>query len=240
MDTLFPYLLFWGIGLLFFAAEWCYPAREVPYRSVFWRDLLALGIYNLFFLLVVQVTDRLPVPQYAPAALVEMPTVFKLILFYVVEDFGLYWVHRLMHTGYLWPTHRWHHSPSYLYWLAGFRATIPHVLLFNCTYVLALPLLKDASDWAFQAIMVEHVIRNNWMHMNLTWNSSKLEWLFVTPRYHSIHHSVDPLHHRANLGAWLTIWDRLFGTYYDPAKAVMPLKFGINEQVPTARLVAGV
>ena len=168
-----------------------------------------------------------------------MPTLFKLILFYVVEDFGLYWVHRLMHTPALWSVHRWHHSPSYMYWLAGIRATLPHVILFNCTYVLALPLLKSASGWAFQVIMVEHVIRNNWMHMNVSWNSSKLEWLIVTPRYHSIHHSADPLHHKANLGALFTSWDRLFGTYYDPAKAAMPLTFGFNEQVPTARLVAG-
>jgi sterol desaturase/sphingolipid hydroxylase (fatty acid hydroxylase superfamily) len=235
----YPYLIYWGIGLLFYSAEWLHPARHVPYRTVFLRDLLALGLYSISFLLVVQVTDRIPVPPYAPAVLVASPTLLKLLLFYVVEDFGLYWAHRAMHTQCLWRVHRWHHSPPYLYWLAGIRATIPHIFLFNATYIVALPLLRDASSWAFAFIMVEHIIRNNWMHMNVTWNSSRLEWLIVTPRYHSIHHSRDPLHHRSNLGALFTVWDRLFGTYYDPAKAIAPLAFGIEERVPPLRLVTG-
>ena len=41
--ALYPYLLFWSIGLLCFLAEWRFPARPIAYRSVFWRDLIALG-----------------------------------------------------------------------------------------------------------------------------------------------------------------------------------------------------
>ena len=75
--SLYPYLLFWSIGLLFFTAEWLCPARPIRYRSVFWRDLVALGIYNLSFLLVVQVTDRIPIPNYVPAVLYNLPTACK-------------------------------------------------------------------------------------------------------------------------------------------------------------------
>ncbi|MCS6326406.1 MAG: hypothetical protein H8K06_04870, partial [Nitrospira sp.] len=52
-NSLYPYLLFWGVGLLCFAAEWLHPAHPIRYRSVLWKDLLALGLYNLSFLLVV-------------------------------------------------------------------------------------------------------------------------------------------------------------------------------------------
>ncbi|HPV84375.1 MAG TPA: sterol desaturase family protein [Nitrospira sp.] len=235
-----PYLVFWSIGLLFFAAEWLKPARPIAYRAVFWRDLLALGVYNLSFLIVVQLTDRIPVPQYLPTALDNLPTAGKLVLFYIVEDFGLYWAHRLMHTSLVWPVHRWHHSPTSLYWLAGIRATIPHIALFNVTYVAALPLLHDASGWAFQVIMVEHIVRNNWMHVNVTWKSSWLEWVLVTPRYHHIHHSSDPAHQLKNLGALLTIWDRVFGTYYNPDDLTGELTFGLSERVNPVRLVVGV
>ncbi|MCS6316879.1 MAG: hypothetical protein H8K05_03685 [Nitrospira sp.] len=41
--ALYPYLLFWGVGLLCFLIEWRFPARPIAYRSVFWRDLIALG-----------------------------------------------------------------------------------------------------------------------------------------------------------------------------------------------------
>ena len=70
------------------------------------RDLVALGVYNLSFLLVLPISDRIPVPNYVPNSLMKLPLVYKLILFYIVEDFGLYWVHRLMHANHFWGTHR--------------------------------------------------------------------------------------------------------------------------------------
>ncbi|MBS0176222.1 MAG: sterol desaturase family protein, partial [Nitrospira sp.] len=80
----------------------------------------------------------------------------------------------------------------------------------------------------------------NWMHLNVTWNSAWLGRVFVTPRSHHIHHSRAPAHQMKNLGALLTIWDRLFGTYYDPDQIQRPLSFGLNEQVASARLMIGV
>jgi sterol desaturase/sphingolipid hydroxylase (fatty acid hydroxylase superfamily) len=237
----FPYLVFWCIGLLAFAAEWRFPARPVPYRSVFLKDLVALGTYNVFFMLAVRFTDRIPVPNYVPTVIFEMPTLYKLILFYIVEDLGLYWVHRLMHTNYVWRIHKWHHYPTYLYWLAGIRATIPHVVLFNLAFVVALPLLKGSPGWVFQMIMVEHVFRNDWQHMNVTWRSKWwLEWIFVTPRYHQIHHSDNPNHYMYNLGSLFTIWDRIFGTYFNPKELKQELSFGIGERVRPVRLILGI
>jgi sterol desaturase/sphingolipid hydroxylase (fatty acid hydroxylase superfamily) len=127
-----------------------------------------------------------------------------------------------------------------MYWLAGSRTSIPHIALFNLTFVFALPLLAGAPKWIFQAIMVEHIFRNTWMHMNVTWTSEWLEWIFVTPRYHHIHHSDNPSHYTSNLGSLLTIWDRIFGTYYNPGEIKETLSFGIGERVSPARLLLGV
>ena len=186
--------------------------RKIAYRTVLLRDLTALGVYNVLFAVVVVFTDRIPVPNYVPAALMGTPLALKLVLFFIVEDFGLYWVHRLMHTNYFWRTHKWHHYPKYMYWLAGVRTAIPHIILFNLTFILARPLLRGAPIWIFQLILAEHTFRNNWMHMNVAWKLSWLEWFVVTPRYHQIHHSDDPQHYRSNMASLLTIWDRLFGT----------------------------
>lgn len=239
-EALYSYLLFWSIGLSCYAVEWLSPARSLSYRSVFFRDLVASGIYFVFFGLVMFYTDQIPIPGYQPTWLYDLPSVFKLLLFYIVEDFGLYWVHRFMHTKYVWRVHKWHHSPTYLYWFAGWRATIPHIFLFNLTFIVALPILYGASAWVFQLIVVEHMIRNNWMHLNITWRSNWLEWVIVTPRYHQIHHSDNPAHHTANLGALLTIWDRLFGTYVNPDNVTEELSFGVGESVHPARLILGV
>jgi sterol desaturase/sphingolipid hydroxylase (fatty acid hydroxylase superfamily) len=234
------FLVFWALGLLAFAAEYCFPAKQVPYRSVFFRDLIALGVYNLSFALVVPFTDRIPIPNYAPASLLKLPLAYKLLLFYLVEDFGLYWVHRLMHTKHLWRTHKWHHYPNYMYWLAGIRTSIPHIVMFNFTFIAARPLLAGAPVWLFQLIAFEHILRNNWMHMNVSWKSQWLEYLVVTPRYHHVHHSDNPAHYRSNLGSLLTVWDRMFGTYYNPSELKQALRFGIGERVAPVRLVLGV
>lgn len=238
-DALFPYLVFWIPGLLFFAIEIIRPARTIQYRSVFLKDLVSLGMYNIFFLLAVNITDRIPIPNYASAILV-LPLFVKLMLFYLVEDFGLYWVHRIMHTGTVWRVHKWHHSPRYMYWLAGVRTTIPHILFFNLTYVVALPILHSVPSWVFFAISVEHMLRNNWMHMNVVWRSNWLEWVFVTPRYHHIHHSDDPQHYTSNFGSLFTFWDRIFGTYLNPEEVKKEISFGIGERPNPARLILGV
>jgi len=239
-QTLYPYIIFWSLGLLAFGAERLFPARSISYRKVFLRDLTALAVYNIFFALVAVMTNRIRVPNYVPAAVAGMPIAVKLMLFYILEDFGLYWVHRLMHTNYFWRTHKWHHYPKYMYWLAGIRTTIPHIILFNLTFIVAWPLLRGAPLWIFQFIIAEHIFRNNWMHMNVAWRSSWLEWLVVTPRYHQIHHSDDPAHYRSNMGSLLTVWDRLFGTYFNPEWAKKELRFGLNERTHPVRLVLGV
>ena len=67
-----------------------------------------------------------------------------------------------------------------------------------------------------------------------------LEWFFVTPRFHHIHHSSDPKHYNMNMGNVFTFWDRLFGTFIDPATInEKEMAFGINESVSPVRLIAG-
>ena len=77
-----PFLVFWSLGLLTFTAEYFFPAKQVSYRSVLLRDVIALGIYNLCFMLVMPLTDRIPIPNYAPAALLKLSLAYKLLLFY--------------------------------------------------------------------------------------------------------------------------------------------------------------
>ena len=77
------------------------------------------------------------------------------------------------------------------------------------------------------------------MHMNVAWRSRRLEWIFVTPRYHAIHHSSDP-QHVGNFGSLFSIWDRLFGTRIDPDAVETPLRFGTGTDDNPIRVVLGV
>ena len=234
-------IIFCGFGLLFTTVELMRPARPLNYRAVIKNDLVALGIYGLLFLPAsIWLSRRLVTPDHVfLRSLLDLPLLVRLILYYVLADLGLYGVHRLMHSRYVWPIHRWHHSPPYMYWLAGIRATVPNQVLFNLPFAFCAPLLHHAPAWLFMLIFAEGFFQNNWMHMNVTWRSRWLEWVLVTPRYHHIHHSNRPEHHGANLGSRLTIWDKIFGTYVDP-EDVRDITFGIERAPSPARLALGI
>ena len=53
-----------------------------------------------------------------------------------------------------------------------------------------------------------------------------LEWMFVTPSNHRVHHSLKPEHVDRNFGGLLIVWDRLFGTYADEGEKPL-YEFGI-------------
>jgi sterol desaturase/sphingolipid hydroxylase (fatty acid hydroxylase superfamily) len=234
-------IVFCSVGLLFTAVELLRPARPLNYRAVIKSDLAALALYGLLFLpAAIYLSNTLMKPDYFfLRGLLHLPLLVRLILYYVLADLGLYGLHRLMHSRYFWRIHRWHHSPPYMYWLAGIRATVPNQFLFNLPLAFCAPLLHHAPGWLFMLIFAEGFFQNNWMHMNVTWRSRWLEWIFVTPRYHHIHHSKRPEHHGANLGSRLTIWDRIFGTYVDP-DGVEEISFGIDGPTSPARLALGI
>jgi len=58
---------------------------------------------------------------------------------------------------------------------------------------------------------------------------SFLEYIFISPYQHQIHHSNNQQHFDSNLGSRLAIWDYLFGTLIK-SKEVKELKFGLGEE----------
>jgi len=239
--ALFAQYLFLGRALLFTSIELIKPARDVSYRSVAVADLLAwAGISLLIGPTASFLAFFFPGHHLYPASIMALPLTVRLVMGYLMQDFGFYWMHRLMHTRYLWAAHKWHHAPTYMYWLAGARASLLHQFLFNIPTALVIPLyLNGSSRWVAIFVGVFPAIFNDWMHMNVTWRSRWLEYVIVTPRYHHIHHSDDPKHN-GNMGALFSFWDRIFGTYIDPETVHEELHFGIGKKENPVRLVLGI
>ena len=241
LSPFFIYLVFATRAVLFTTLEKLRPARPHSYWPTIPYDVASVATYQwIIFPLAIFLIRYFPGGHQYPFSLAALPVPVRVVIYLVVADFGYYWVHRLMHTRHVWRVHKWHHSPRYLYWLAGMRASVPQEYLVNIPYILAFPLLGPI-EWYVWAAIVTHVgFKNDWQHMNVAWRSTWLEWILVTPRYHHIHHSADPQHYVANLGDLFTMWDRLFGTYVDPGTVRKELSFGIDSEDPTARLVLGV
>ena len=230
-----------GRAILFSALESMRPTRVIAHRAVIVRDLVASVTYAfIVFPLAARLSRYVPGHHPFPVALRELPLPMRIMLYLLLADLGHYCIHRLMHTKFVWRVHKWHHSPSYMYWLGGVRATIPQQFLVNIPYFIALPLL-DISPWWFGVVLaVFNAVQNDWMHMNVTWRSTWLEWIFVTPRYHHIHHSADPKHYLANMANLFSVWDRLFGTYLNPDRVGSNLTFGTGTRENPIRLISGI
>ena len=223
--------MFWtcylGLGLVCFALELAKPAHPISYKKGLPLDVVAMLAYQfVMFPLAFRATTWFHL-RYS-SFVYDIPLWIRVVVYYLGADLGSYWFHRLMHTRHVWRVHRFHHSATQLYWLAGVRATIPQQILFNAPYILVSPLLGGAPAWLFTAIMIEGIVRNHWQHMNFAWRSRWLEYVVVTPRYHHLHHSANHEQHDGNYGSLFTLWDRMFGTRVDPDTAKLK-KFGTGE-----------
>jgi len=134
----------------------------------------------------------------------------------VVIDFGAYWRHRWEHSPELWRVHATHHADEAMGWLtlhrkhplgealAAFLDLVPAILL-------GLPI------WA---IVTALVLRGWWgylIHADVPWTLGPLGKVMISPAAHRLHHIRDEALMGSNYGNTITLWDRLFGTYIDPA-----------------------
>lgn len=237
---LFIPLLFIARVLVMTALEWVVPARNVPYRTLLAMDIVGAALVGYLMLPAARyLSEKIVIHPVFPETILTLPTAMLFVFYYLVGDFGAYWVHRLLHLTSLWRMHKWHHSPTTMYWLAGYRTSLAQLVVFNLPWMVASSLFGMAPWWMYMLALSSHMLLNDWMHMNVTWRSNWLEWVLVTPRYHHIHHSCDPTLYNTNFGVTFSVWDRLFGTYTDPDQVREPLSFGIGGKVPLVRLVAG-
>ncbi|HEY2979082.1 MAG TPA: sterol desaturase family protein [Burkholderiaceae bacterium] len=217
-------------------------ARRIEWRKVLFGDVLGFLYLSFVSATAAHYLNRwIGVRGPWPASIAALPFLARLALYLVVADFLAYWIHRAAHLSAFWRIHRWHHAPTHMYWLAGTRTSILQQTFFSLPYIFVSPLLDVSPWWIANALLIFYTLTNSWMHMNVRWRLRWLDWLFVTPRTHHIHHSDQPAHYNSNFGVILSIWDRLFGTFTNPERvAQSAIRYGIGEKVPLARLAIGV
>ena len=161
---------------------------------------------------------------------------------FLLIDFLLYWAHRSMHHQRLWNVHAFHHSPKHLWWGAGLRASPIHMLMNSIPYTLAAVMFPTPEGALITAIALFLDIANqHWIHSNIKVPFSKyIEWIFVTPRLHFVHHSKKREFSDSNYGFVFSFWDRFFGTLTNPEKVSDNEVIGLNYNNTNARLFWGV
>lgn len=148
----------------------------------------------------------------------------------LAEDFLYYWLHRFDHEIRLfWAVHVTHHSSEKMNFTVGFRSSVFQPL-YRFIYFIPLALLGfKPLDIVF--IYSATQIWGIFVHTELVKNMGWLEYLLVTPSHHRVHHASNARYLDKNMGMFLIVWDRLFGTFQKEiaAEDYEPIKYGLTK-----------
>ncbi|HET9825709.1 MAG TPA: sterol desaturase family protein [Chitinophagaceae bacterium] len=159
------------------------------------------------------------------------PVVYWLVLL-VAEDFLYYWLHRFDHEVRLfWAVHVTHHSSSHLNFSVGFRSSVFQPL-YRFIYFIPLAILGFRPldiVFVYSATQIWGILVHTEFIDKMGW----LEYVLVTPSHHRVHHACNPKYLDMNMGMFLIIWDKLFGTFQPelPAEEYQPLKYGLTKPI---------
>jgi sterol desaturase/sphingolipid hydroxylase (fatty acid hydroxylase superfamily) len=158
---------------------------------------------------------------------IENPFVYWALLFLCI-DFQFYWLHRLEHFCRLfWAAHVTHHSAEHMNLTVGFRASLMRPLY---DFFFFMPLAWVGFE-PFD-ILLMYSICQIWavfVHTEMVRRLGLLEYVFVTPSHHRVHHASNKKYIDKNMGMVLILWDKVFGTFQRELSAVdyEPIRYGL-------------
>jgi sterol desaturase/sphingolipid hydroxylase (fatty acid hydroxylase superfamily) len=162
------------------------------------------------------------------------------LVYLVVFDFVDYWIHRGQHgLNWWWQLHSLHHAQRQMTMWSDNRNHLLDDLLRD-SILVGVGLLVGIAPGQFVALVAFTQLSESFQHANLkVWFGSIGERLWVSPRFHRLHHAVGIGHEfpgkvlgGANFGVLLPWWDMLFRTAnfekrFDPT--------GVRDQVEQGR-----
>ena len=147
----------------------------------------------------------------------------------LLVDMMHYWLHRLSHTCRLfWAVHVNHHSSSRFNFTVGFRAGVLEPLYRFAFFIPVVLLGFQPAD-----LLLAYSITEIWAILTHTEKIRKLGWLeyvFVTPSHHRVHHASNVKYLDRNMGSMFIFWDKLFGTFQEelPTEEYEAIRYGLT------------
>ena len=163
------------------------------------------------------------------------------VIYLVVFDFVNYWLHRAQHQfNWWWALHSLHHAQRQMTMWSDNRNHLLDDVLRDLLFVV-IAILIGVGSAQFVVLIALSQLSESFQHANLRlWFGRVGERLWVSPRFHRLHHSIGIGHESQgpstlgghNFGVLLPWWDMLFGTAnfeqrYDPT--------GVRDQVEAQR-----
>lgn len=217
----------------------------IAFNSVV-KILLIAPLFIFGFKLAFHTTEYLN--KWFGYELIQLSTVSTMIAYTIAlsvfGDFVSYLIHLAMHkVPFLWEFHKTHHSATTMNPFTQYRIHPVELILNNLGAILTFGLMTGVFDylsasqinkWTFAGVNIFTLIFNFW-GANLRHSHVKfkfynfLEYIFISPVQHQIHHSDKPEHYDKNLGSKFAFWDWIFGTLIR-SKQVKKLHFGLGKK----------
>jgi sterol desaturase/sphingolipid hydroxylase (fatty acid hydroxylase superfamily) len=139
-------------------------------------------------------------------------------------DFVYYWYHRAQHRfPWLWAIHELHHADAELNATSSFRTYWLEMPVQTAIVLTpSLVLFGDQGPAHAAGVMIGSYGFLIFSHCNFHLCLGRLSSIVCGPQVHRIHHSRLPRHRDRNFAQYFPILDRLFGTYYSPARDEFP------------------
>ncbi len=140
------------------------------------------------------------------------PSIVLWVALLICTDFTWYWYHRLAHEiNVFWAAHIVHHQSEDFNYTVSARITVFQAFIRTGFWAI-LPIIGFPAEMIISVLLV-HGLYPFFIHTRLVGNLGILEYIFVTPSHHRVHHASNPEYLDKNYGDVLIIWDKLFGTF---------------------------
>ena len=148
---------------------------------------------------------------------------------FLIDDFSKYIIHRFMHKWpILWSLHKVHHSATVLTPMTVFRTHPLEGIIFSLRSSVTQAISISSFIFLFGNTVSLYTVLGvnifvflfNILGSNLRLSHVGIrywkwvEYIFISPAQHQLHHSIAREHHDKNFGAALAVWDWVFGSLH--------------------------
>jgi len=222
------------VFLIAFAIEWQVMRGRGAREQFQFKDILAnLGLgasYSLFELFAHLTITGVAAMWFWEHRLLTIPVnLWTLLPIFIAVEFCYYWFHRSSHrVRWFWSAHVVHHSGQHMNMTTAMRQSLLYSItgwwLFFMPLVLlgvhpAVVFFLYGVDLAYQYFV--HTESVDKLH---PW----IEYVFVTPASHRVHHGRNPQYIDKNFGGVFSLFDRWFGSFEAEVEKV---EYGIPRQI---------
>ena len=175
--------------------------------------LLGLGVQGLVYAFISKQFNLGLLASYDP---------YVWVIAFILYDLSYYWLHRSHHQiKVLWASHVVHHHGEEYNLSTALRQTGTD-FLFKWIFYTPMLLLGIPVE-IFVTVAALNLIYQFWVHTEHIKRLGILDYIFVTPSNHRIHHAQNKEYIDANYGGVFILWDRMFGTFIDEREDLKPI-----------------